>query len=345
MAKLIFSLLGQLTIQHQELGTISLANRKAIGLLSFLLLESDHAHNREFLLGLLWPDLPTAAAQNNLRVTWAHLQKALGTSDSDERRYLIADRLTLGFNPLSDHELDVTRFRALLDACRLHPHANPQACPECAARLTQALDLVRGDFLGEFSLANCMQFDEWLRTQRHHFQVQVATALEQLAGFHESAGQLAEAEHTIRRLLDLDPLSEPACRQLMRVLARSDQRSAALEVYETCRRVLATELGVAPAVETVTLAEQIRALASFEFAFNSSRSATRYDALFWPPARIRAPGRSSIAQNSPAGDIVGPGRRREDTLSHRGCPAHGGRFRPRDRLHRFGKRFGWKRSG
>jgi predicted ATPase len=46
------------------------------------------------------------------------------------------------------------------------------------------------------------------------------------------------------------------------VLARADQRSAALDVYETCRRVLATELGLAPAVETVTLAEQIRALAS-----------------------------------------------------------------------------------
>jgi predicted ATPase len=51
---------------------------------------------------------------------------------------------------------------------------------------------------------------------------------------------------------------------LMRVLARADQRSAALDVYETCRRVLASELGLAPAVETVTLAEQIRAQAPFE---------------------------------------------------------------------------------
>ncbi|HSL69004.1 MAG TPA: BTAD domain-containing putative transcriptional regulator, partial [Longimicrobiales bacterium] len=66
------------------------------------------------------------------------------------------------------------------------------------------------------------------------------------------------------RLLEYDPLSESAYRQLMRVLARADQRSAALDAYETCRRVLATELGLAPAVETVTLAEQIRAQALFE---------------------------------------------------------------------------------
>ena len=264
MAILIFSLLGRLQIKHRQLGAITLTNRKAIGLLAYLLIESDHAHSREFLLGLLWPNLPTAAAQNNLRVTWAHLQKALGTSDSDEQPPLIGDRLALRFNPLSDHELDVARFRTLIEACRLHPHPDPHDCSECAARLTQALDLVRGDFLDEFSLGNCLQFDEWLLAQREHFHVQATSALEQLAAFHERAGQLAEAERAIRRLLEYDPLSESAYRQLMRVLARADQRSAALDAYETCRRVLATELGLAPAVETVTLAEQIRALSPFE---------------------------------------------------------------------------------
>ena len=264
MAGLNFSLLGQLQIEHRRLGTITLTNRKAIGLLAYLLVESDHAHGREFLLGLLWPDLPTAAAQNNLRVTWAQLQKALATSDSDEQPPLIGDRLTLRFNPLSDHELDAARFRTLIEACRRHPHPDPNDCAECAARLAEALDLVRGEFLDEFSLPNCMQFDEWLLWQRQQFQVQITAVLEQLAAFHERVGQLAEAAHATRRLLEYDPLNEAATRQLMRVLARADQRSAALDVYETCRRVLATELGLAPAVETVTLAEQIRAHAPFE---------------------------------------------------------------------------------
>ena len=264
MPELFFSLLGRLQIEHRQLGAITLTNRKAIGLLAYLLIESDHAHGREFLLGLLWPDLPTAAAQNNLRVTWAQLQKALGTSASDEQPHLIGDRLTLRFNPLSDHELDVARFRTLIEVCRLHRHSDQDDCPECAARLTEALDLVRGEFLDQFSLPNCLQFDEWLLLQRQQFQVQVTAALEQLAAFQERAGHLAEAERTIRRLLEYDPLNEAAYRQLMRVLARADQRSAALNVYETCRRVLAVELGLAPAVETVTLAEQIRALAPFE---------------------------------------------------------------------------------
>jgi len=120
LSGLIFSLLGRLQIEHRRLGAVALTNRKAIGLLAYLLIESDHAHSREFLLGLLWPDLPTAAAQNNLRVTWSHLQKALGASDADAQPYLIGDRLALRFNPLSDHELDVTRFRTLIETCRLN---------------------------------------------------------------------------------------------------------------------------------------------------------------------------------------------------------------------------------
>jgi predicted ATPase/DNA-binding SARP family transcriptional activator len=264
LAELIFSLLGQLQIEHYRLGAISLSNRKAIGLLAYLLSESERSHSREFLLGLLWPELPTAAAQNNLRVTWAQLQKALGTNGSDEQSQLIGERLTLGFNPLSDHELDVTRFRDLIEACRLHPHAAQQDCEDCANRLSEALNLVRGDFLEEFSLPNCLQFEEWLLAKRQHYRMQVIQALEQLSAFYEGTEQLPEAERSIRRLIEHDPLSESAYRQLMRVLARADQRSAALEVYENCRRILASELGLAPAIETVTLAEQIRGLSRVE---------------------------------------------------------------------------------
>lgn len=264
MSKLLFSLLGRLQIKHHQLGVITLTNRKAIGLLAYLLIESDHTHSREILLGLLWPDLPTAAAQNNLRVTWAYLLKALGTSTSDAQPYLIGNRIALQFNPLSDHELDVAHFSTLIEACRVHPHADRDDCAECAARLTQALELVRGDFLEEFSLGESEQFDNWLLIQREYFRLQLTSALEQLAAIHEHAGQLTEAESAIRCLLKYDPLSESAYRQLMRVLARADQRSAALDAYETCRRVLATELGLAPTVETVTLAEQIRAQALSE---------------------------------------------------------------------------------
>ena len=186
-------------------------------------------------------------------------------AQEDAQPYLISNRLDLQFNPLSQYELDVTRFRSLIEACRTHAHpGQPEDCAECAARLAQAVKLVRGPFLDGFSLPDCPAFDEWLFFQRERLHQQVTAALEQLADFHERAGNAAEAESYVRRLLELDPLREQAHRQLMRLLAGAGQRSAALAQYETCRRLLATELGLAPAVETVTLAEQIRALAPFE---------------------------------------------------------------------------------
>jgi predicted ATPase/DNA-binding SARP family transcriptional activator len=213
----------------------------------------------------LWPEHPTAAAQNNLRVTRSQLQKYLEKAQEDDQPYLISNRLDLQFNPLSRFELDLTLFRNLLEACRTHAHpGQPEDCAECAARLTQAMTLVRGPFLEGFSLSDCPAFDEWLLVQREQLHMQVTSVLEQLAVFHEHAGPLPEAERSIRRLLEYDPLSESVYRQLMRVLARADQRSAALDAYESCRRVLAVELGLAPTVETVMLAEQIRGLAPFE---------------------------------------------------------------------------------
>ena len=265
MSELIFSFLGPVQLTHPQTGEITIPKRKALALLVYLVIGVDHPHTRESLLGLLWPEHSTPAAQNNLRVTCSQLQNYLEKAQDDAQPYLISNRLDLQFNPLSRYELDVTLFRNLIEACRTHAHpGQPQDCAECAARLTQAMTLVRGPFLNGFSLPDCPAFDDWLLVQREHIHLQVTSVLEQLAAFHERAGQLPEAERAIRHLLEIDPLSESAYRQLMRVLARADQRSAALDAYETCRRVLATELGLAPAVETVMLAEQIRGLAPFE---------------------------------------------------------------------------------
>ena len=263
MSELIFSFLGPIQLSHPQIGEITITKRKALALLTYLVIEVDQPHARESLLGLLWPEHSTAAAQNNLRVTCSQLQKYLEKAQADAQPYLISNRLELQFNPLGRYELDVTLFRNLIEACRTHAHpGQPQDCAECAARLDQAVTLVRGHFLDGFSLPDCPAFDQWLFFQRERLQLQITAALEQLADFHERAGNKGKAETYVRRLLEFDPLREHAHRQLMRVLAEAGKRSAALAQYEICRRLLADELGVSPAPETTLLAEQIRMLAS-----------------------------------------------------------------------------------
>ena len=63
--------------------------------------------------------------------------------------------------------------------------------------------------------------------------------------------------HT-QRLLTLDPWHETAHQHRMMLLARSGRRSAALVQYDTCRRLLADELGVQPMAETTELYARIR---------------------------------------------------------------------------------------
>jgi predicted ATPase/DNA-binding SARP family transcriptional activator len=267
MSELFFAFLGPIQLSHPQLGEITITKRKALALLVYLVTEADHPHPRESLLGMLWPEYSTAAAQNNLRVTWSQLQKYLEKAEEDAQPFLLSNRLDLQFNPLSRYKLDVSLFRSLIESCRTHTHSGqPEDCAVCADRLGQAVQLVRGPFLEGLSLSECPGFDEWLYFQRERLNQQITAALEHLGVFHERNGRAAEAETCVRRLLELDPLREQAHLQLMRLLAGAGQRSAALAQYETCRRLLADELGVSPAPETTLLAEQIRMLAAVQNA-------------------------------------------------------------------------------
>ncbi len=107
-----------------------------------------------------------------------------------------------------------------------------------------------------------------------------------------------------RRLLALEPWREEAHRQLMLLLARSGQRSAALAQYEACRRALAEELGAEPARETVGL---YRRLAAGPLPGPDSASASGEHPPTRPPLSPRPP-----RPRPPAGPCVG----RETELTH-----------------------------
>ena len=83
-------------------------------------------------------------------------------------------------------------------------------------------------------------------------------ALHRLSVAYTDRGEYAAAIEYTNRLLALEPWQEEAHRQLMTLLARSGQQSAALAQYETCRRILAEELGVEPLPETQALYHRLK---------------------------------------------------------------------------------------
>lgn len=64
MSELIFSFLGTVQLSHPQTGEITITKPKALALLTYLVIEVDHPHTRESLLGLLWPELPTPNRQS-----------------------------------------------------------------------------------------------------------------------------------------------------------------------------------------------------------------------------------------------------------------------------------------
>src|SRR5262249_52923776 len=175
---------------------------------------------------------------------------------------LSAEREYVRLLPESDHVLDVLAYRGLLADVHAHTHAAAERCEACVARLAEAAELYRGDFLAGFSLSDSAPFEEWATVQREQLHQQQLTALDTLAVAHELRGDHAGQVAYARRQLALEPWRESAYAQLMRGLWASGQRGAALEQYEACRRILADELGLSPSPELTALYQQIRTTSS-----------------------------------------------------------------------------------
>lgn len=257
--KMFFFGSGQLILSPDI--EINVRSRKEFALLAYLAIESERPHNRETLLGLLWPELSQDQARNNLRVALARLRKSIKQVDP---ALIQSTRLTLRFNktqlqPGNNAWLDVAEFERLLALVKSHDHADPIQCPTCLGDMSKASELYQAEFLNGFHLEKCEAFDLWLLVQRERYHMQIMDLLPRLEAAHIASANWKAAEEIVRQRLALDPLEEHAHRSLIRILALSGLRTAALSHYELCVNTLDEELGIPPAQETTKLVEQIRA--------------------------------------------------------------------------------------
>lgn len=230
-------------------------SRKVMALLAFLAL-SPGAHPRSELAGLLWPDCGEKQALNYLRYALWNLNQVLGAS------ILVSDRVSIAFDPKSPVEVDARRFQQALSGIEQDDGAPG---PDQVTAWERALDEYRGDLLAGLDLPKDLLFAEWLETQRARYREVAVHALYRLAQYHSARRHLPAALGATRRLLALDPWREEAHRQMMVLLARSGQRTAALAQYETCRQLLAQELGVEPSPRTQAWHDRIIASATTSF--------------------------------------------------------------------------------
>jgi DNA-binding SARP family transcriptional activator/tRNA A-37 threonylcarbamoyl transferase component Bud32 len=257
--------LGTLVPFRASLGQSLLTDfrtRKVQALLIYLVTEP-RPQRRDLLMSLLWPGMPERSARSNLRQVLYYLRQVLPEVSSGDGDYdvafVIANRQHIQLNPGAGIDVDTQQLEALLARAHSHEHLDLSLCQECAQHLAEAVTLYRGDFLADFYLDDSSEYEEWAQARREYYRRQVLDALAILATMALRRRDYGAAERYAAQQVDIDNLRESGYRQLMEALALSGRREQALAAYDSCRRVLAEELGMAPAARTTEHYDKIRA--------------------------------------------------------------------------------------
>lgn len=210
--------------------------RKAVALLA-LLAVTGREFGRGALAGLLWPDLERSRARATLRRTLS-VAASVGPA-------LVAHADRVGLEAAAV-DCDVVEFRRLASSSHLEDWR-------------RAAGFAADRFLEGFSLRDSPPFDDWMLAVADELRDELSRTLARLVAAAVDRGSWPEALEHARRRVQVEPLSEPAHADLIRVSAWSGDRPGALQAYRSLVRLLDRELGVPPLPETLALHEDIRA--------------------------------------------------------------------------------------
>jgi DNA-binding SARP family transcriptional activator len=121
-----------------------------------------------------------------------------------------------------------------------------------------ASDLVSGEFLEGFAVAEASEFEDWLAAERELWN---RRGVEVLVGYAEAQMQIGQAEEACgfaERALSLQPQSELALRCVVRCRSLKGDRAGALVLFERFHSRLLEESGVEPSQETRALVDRVR---------------------------------------------------------------------------------------
>ncbi len=261
MTHLTLALLGPMQVSIHGHSIATFPYEKVRALLAYLVIESDQPHHRDRLAALLWSNQSDSNARSNLRKALSTLRQILGDGTEDgtaDPPLFLTTRHTIQFNTLVEHSLDVTVLRHLLDRQGQNLYPISELSPEHIADLEQAVVLYRGPFLDQLQLPDNDAFDAWILLHRERLHNDVIDACAKLTAYYEHQHYYQKAQQYIQRQLQLEPWNEGAHRAMMRVLAQSGRRKAALQQYARCCQILEQELAIGPEPATVAVWEAIR---------------------------------------------------------------------------------------
>jgi DNA-binding SARP family transcriptional activator len=209
--------------------------RKHLALLVYLARSPRRGRSREHLIGLLWGDRSDAAARHSLSEALRVIRHHAGEGSVEVKVGQVR------LQPESVR-LDVDRLEELA------------AAGDWAA----AAELVSGEFLEGFALAEASEFEDWLAAERELWGRRGVEVLVSCADAHSQVGKVEEACEFADRALSLQPASELALRCAVRCRSLAGDRAGALALFERFQTRMSAEVGAEPGEETRSLVARVR---------------------------------------------------------------------------------------
>jgi predicted ATPase/DNA-binding SARP family transcriptional activator/Tfp pilus assembly protein PilF len=197
-----------------------------------LVLKSGTHERREKLAGLFWPDSEESRARRQLRQALWRLRKSIGPD------YLHSDRISIGFNPDSNYNLDVDILK------------QETAWAQATSEVVENISEYSGELLPGF-------YDEWVLQERSRlaslFDLRMQLLLSRLLEERRWKEVILCSEAWIAR----GEAPEQAYRALMIAHDHLSDKAGVSSVYQRCVDDLNRELDVLPSEETQSLHERL----------------------------------------------------------------------------------------
>ena len=219
---------------------------KPLMVLKALIAFGGHKVKKEKISDVLWPDADGDMANQSLATTLYRLRKILEVADAI---ILAGGTLTLNTKVCW---VDVWEFERLCSELDNTWSRNSyENIPDNITATLEALSLYKGAFLSE-------EGDQpWTVFLREKLRNKYLRAIGKIGNYYENAGMTHKAVEFFQRTLEVDFMDEESYRRLMACYFRMGERSKALSVYHSCKRVLNEGLGVSPSRETEILRRSI----------------------------------------------------------------------------------------
>ncbi|MBV9818704.1 MAG: winged helix-turn-helix domain-containing protein [Solirubrobacterales bacterium] len=222
--------------------------RRTGKLLKFLVAERHRPMHADRIVHALWP---TAGADSlgALRQCVHALRDTLepGRPRNAASSFVLARS---GGYALDPHRvwIDADEFESLAAAGLTAAHQRDAR--GALVSLTSALELYRGDFLGDEPYA------EWAFAERDRLRDLAGEVLRAISGLHLDSGELDTAAEYLQRLAQVDPYDVDIQRQLIGLYIGAGRRSQAVRRYERLRQQMQTAFGETLNFELRDLADE-----------------------------------------------------------------------------------------